>query len=40
MKPIIQFKKLNDIDNKLKDEKTYRAYYEQIRWNGEVCCPH
>ncbi len=40
MKPIIQFKNLADIDKSLKNEKTCRAYYEQIRWGGVVVCPH
>lgn len=37
---MIEFKNLSDIDKQLKDEKTCRAYYEQIRWNGVVVCPH
>jgi transposase-like protein len=40
MAALIEFKNLKDIDSKLKDEKTCRAYYEQIRWDGNVVCPH
>lgn len=40
MEAIIKFKNINDIDKQLKDEATCRAYYEQLRWNGEVGCPH
>lgn len=40
MEAIIQFKNLADIDKKLVDDKTCRAYYEQIRWDGCPTCPH
>lgn len=37
---IIKFKNLTDIDRELKDEKTCRTYYEQVRWKGIPKCPH
>lgn len=40
MDTLIQFKNLLDIDKKLKDDKTCRAYYESVRWDGKPVCPH
>lgn len=40
MEELIQFKNLRDLEKSLKDEKTCRAFYERVRWEGEVCCPH
>lgn len=40
MENLIEFKNLVDIDKKLKDDRTCRAYYEQVRWGGKPVCPH
>jgi transposase-like protein len=35
-----QFKTLPQLFDFFKDEETCIAYWEQIRWNGNVTCPH
>lgn len=35
-----QFKTLPQLFDYFKDEKVCMAYWEQVRWNGNVTCPH
>jgi transposase-like protein len=36
----MNFKSLPQLLDHFKEERTCIEYYEQIRWNGDVCCPH
>ena len=36
----MNFKSLPQLLDYFKEESTCIEYYEQIRWNGDVCCPH
>lgn len=36
----MNFKSLPQLLDYFKDEKTCKDYYQQIRWNGDVACPH
>src|SRR4051812_35663714 len=35
-----QFKNLQELIDFFKDEETCKAYYEKIRWNDNITCPH
>lgn len=37
---VMNFKSLPQLLDFFKDEKTCIEYYEEIRWNGDVVCPH
>ena len=36
----MNFKSLPQLLDYFKEESTCKGYYQQIRWNGEVACPH
>lgn len=36
----MNFKSLPQLLDYFREESTCKEYYETIRWNGEVCCPH
>lgn len=36
----MEFKNLKELMVKLADEKTCRAYAEELRWGGNILCPH